>query len=225
MSANQNVLEWTTRNKGDWGRGPWQSEPDKVQWVDEATGLDCLIVRGPSGALCGYVGVPETHPYHGKDYSSCALAEPCGEAWCEHSPESAMHVHGGLTFADTCHEPTREAFARWCEMMRSCEDEAAKYPRGDAAQRLRDHGHLRNDFDAWKAWGEGSFICHRKLDGRPDRVWWFGFDCAHSGDFTPKYANSLGGLLNDGVYRDRDYVEGEVAQLAAQLKRVGEAGV
>lgn len=47
--------------------GPWTGEPDKAQWVDAATNLDCLIVRGPLGALCGYVGVPFEHPLHGAD--------------------------------------------------------------------------------------------------------------------------------------------------------------
>src|SRR5437868_4216905 len=35
------------------GPGPWWDEPDKVQWIDPATDLDCLAVRGPFGAWCG----------------------------------------------------------------------------------------------------------------------------------------------------------------------------
>ena len=27
----------------DWGEGPWNNEPDHAVWVDEATGLDCMI--------------------------------------------------------------------------------------------------------------------------------------------------------------------------------------
>lgn len=76
------ALEYRTVDKSNWGNGPWQNEPDKCQWRDEATGLPCLIVRGPSGALCGYVGVSEGHPAFGKDYDSVAA-----------------DVHGGLTFA------------------------------------------------------------------------------------------------------------------------------
>lgn len=79
------TLEWTTIDKSSWPRGEWDSEPDKKQWLDEATGLPCLIVRGPSGALCGYVGVPDGHPLFEKDYSSADVS-----------------VHGGLTFADHC---------------------------------------------------------------------------------------------------------------------------
>jgi len=61
--------EWHFREgKADWGDGPWVEEPDKMQWQDERTRLPCLIVRGPSGALCGYVGVSEGHPCFEKFY-------------------------------------------------------------------------------------------------------------------------------------------------------------
>lgn len=58
-------LQYTTIDKSTWPRGPWDDEPDKVQWEDAATELPCLIVRNGLGALCGYVGVPEGHPWHG----------------------------------------------------------------------------------------------------------------------------------------------------------------
>lgn len=67
--------------------GPWTEEPDKAQWVDDTTGLDCLIVRNPMGALCGYVGVPPGHPWHGQDYDDVHAS-----------------VHGGLTFSNSCQE-------------------------------------------------------------------------------------------------------------------------
>lgn len=70
--------------------GPWQEEPDKAQWIDEATDLDCLIVRNHFGALCGYVGVLPGHPWHGLDWSNEKLSD--------------VTVHGGLTFTDSCQE-------------------------------------------------------------------------------------------------------------------------
>ena len=79
------TMEWFTVDKSAWGDGPWQSEVDKKQWRDKATGLMCLIHRGPSGALCGYVGIPEAHPLYGKDYEVPDVV-----------------VHGGLTYADKC---------------------------------------------------------------------------------------------------------------------------
>lgn len=53
--------------------GPWQQEPDKVQWVDEATGLPCLVVRAQDGHLCGYVGVDSEHPAHRLVWSEADL--------------------------------------------------------------------------------------------------------------------------------------------------------
>lgn len=129
--------------------GPWYDEPDKAHWVDETTGLDCLIVRNRLGALCGYVGVPPAHPWHGKDYD-----------------DVYADVHGGLTYADRCQE-----------------DE--------------EHG-----------------ICHLPEPGRPDDVWWLGFDCAHAGDLVP----GAGRVSPYETYRELNYVRDEVARLARQAK-------
>src|SRR5437764_13906827 len=47
----------------DPGPGPWDGEPDKLQWIDCGTGYDCLIVRAVHhGRLCRYVGLPPSHP-------------------------------------------------------------------------------------------------------------------------------------------------------------------
>jgi hypothetical protein len=81
------VRTWTFAERRPPGTGPWNDEPDKAQWVDPDTDLDCLIVRNPGGALCGYVGVPPGHPWHGQDYD-----------------DVSVHVHGGLTFASRCQE-------------------------------------------------------------------------------------------------------------------------
>lgn len=138
--------------------GPWADEPDKAQWVDEATGLDCLIVRNHYGALCGYVGLPPEHPWHGLDYS---------DLWIEIGWDAP---HGGLTFAGACAENTPE--------------------------------------------GEG--ICHIPEPGRPDNVWWLGFDCAHVGDLIPSGIM----LVHPGDrYRDFEYVKGECTTLAALAVR------
>lgn len=61
-------------DKQKWPDGPWKTEPDKAWWQHE--GLDCLIVRGPMGALNGYVGVTNDHPLHkkGKD-ESCEILD------------------------------------------------------------------------------------------------------------------------------------------------------
>ena len=63
------TLEYRTVDKSSWGLGPWMNEPDKKQWQDAETGYPCLIVRNNGGALCGYVGVPESHPLYGVEYN------------------------------------------------------------------------------------------------------------------------------------------------------------
>lgn len=99
------VQTWIgARDRSRWASGPWDDEPDKLSWIDEATGLDCLIVRNHMGGLCGYVGVPPEHPWHGVAYCE-HLGEPCAEEYCyEHRPESLVSVHGGLTFSEFCAE-------------------------------------------------------------------------------------------------------------------------
>ena len=84
--------------------GPWMDEPDKAHWVDAESDLDCLIVRGPAGALCGYVGVPPEHPWHGYLDSECTLMPACSGIYCDHSVSSYVRAHGGLTFAAACRE-------------------------------------------------------------------------------------------------------------------------
>jgi hypothetical protein len=81
------IEEYRTDDKSDWGEGAWQSEPDKVVWVDQATGLDCMAHRNGSGAWCGYVGVPEGHRAYGRGYDDVNVV-----------------CHGGLTYADLCAE-------------------------------------------------------------------------------------------------------------------------
>lgn len=139
--------------------GPWQDEPDKVQWIDPATDLDCLTVRNRYGVWCGYVGVPPDHPLHGIQYDD--------------APH--LSVHGDLTFSSLCHE--------------------------------------------------GGRICHVPLPGRPDAVWWFGFDCGHLYDYSPNMPE-LPGISRDPdvrgeTYRDLDYVRQECARLAGQLVAEG----
>lgn len=89
-------------DRSTWGPGPWDGEPDKVQWKDATTGLDCLANRNShSGNWCGYVGLPPGHKWHGKGYDDVRFDD-------EEDPYP--NVHGGLTFASECEkadEPCR----------------------------------------------------------------------------------------------------------------------
>lgn len=80
---------YTTVDKTGWGDGPWQHEPDKISWTDQATGLPCLIVRNRLGSLCGYAGVTPDHPWHGLRYDVDAAL-------------GVIDVHGGLTYSEAC---------------------------------------------------------------------------------------------------------------------------
>jgi hypothetical protein len=76
-------------DRSKWPSGRWDFESDDhVEWRDEVTGYACLIHRNSSGAWCGYVGLPPSHPFHGLDYSESALDE--------------LRCHGGLTYANKC---------------------------------------------------------------------------------------------------------------------------
>lgn len=88
----ETIVYSNVHDRSSWPSGPWDNEPDKTQWPDPETGLACLAVRnGSSGAWCGYVGVPEGHPFHGKDYDDI------------YNADHDIKVHGGLTFAGPCH--------------------------------------------------------------------------------------------------------------------------
>jgi hypothetical protein len=64
--------------------GPWQDEPDRVEF--RHAGLPCLMNRNRMGVWCGYVAVPPGHPLHGKHYG-----------------DVEVDVHGGrLTYSDVC---------------------------------------------------------------------------------------------------------------------------
>lgn len=68
-----------------WDSGPWDLEPDRLEWREG--NIPALIVRGPLGALCGYVGISPGHPWYLKDYR-----------------DLDVDVHGGLTYGKLCQE-------------------------------------------------------------------------------------------------------------------------
>ena len=99
------TIEYRTQDKSTWGPGPWQDEPDKVQWRDEATGLPCLIVRNRMGAWCGYAGVSNGHPLFGESGDEI------------HS----LDCHGGVTFTGHC-QPEAETDGI-CHLVEDGEDD------------------------------------------------------------------------------------------------------
>lgn len=86
-NMTKNIMEQKI-DKSYWGNGPWQNEPDRLEF--RSHGFRCLMLRHPSlGHWCCYVGVPEKHRYFEKPYSDLHI-----------------DVHGGLTYSDhVCHVP------------------------------------------------------------------------------------------------------------------------
>lgn len=71
-------------------------------------------------------------------------------------------------------------------------------------------------------------ICHIPDEGEPERVYWFGFDCAHLGDLAPARRMRERGMgfaadLGD-KYRTLGYVKAECAKLATQLTSARNGG-
>lgn len=92
--------------RNEWGEGEWVNEPDRLQWVDKLSGYYCLIHRNVTGALCGYVSIPEQHCLHGIYYHA-EITE--FNDFLDHpfiSIESFFDCHGGITFSG---ESTKEA--------------------------------------------------------------------------------------------------------------------
>lgn len=80
----------TALDKSSWPPGPWQDEPDHLEWSDEATSYHCLMRRNEIfGFWCGYVRIEATHPYFGK------------------SEDLDIFVHGGITYSSDYCPPDR----------------------------------------------------------------------------------------------------------------------
>jgi hypothetical protein len=115
--------------KPSWGPGPWQEEPDRVDFVH--AGLQCVILRNlhVSGTLNGYVGVPPSHPWWGKEEDECLATPQCepshisgvdgpfhrffppGHKWwsCDHRIQSMVEAHGGVNWASPTIQSTKQA--------------------------------------------------------------------------------------------------------------------
>lgn len=75
-----------------WESGPWDEEPDRVDWIDEATGYPCLVTRHfLFGYLCGYVGLPPGHRLHGVN-------------WQDNEELREVDVWNGVTYSAPCQE-------------------------------------------------------------------------------------------------------------------------
>lgn len=176
-------------NRSNWLPGPWTAEPfDKVHWIDPSTDMDCMIIRGGMGAWCGYVAVTEGHPLFERGYSDDA---------------ANVNVHGGLTFADKCHEG-----GRICHVPRPGRAEHVWWL-GFDCNRSGDLAPGMISLDRHMAVKDGTpglWTKHQEYDAETGTI--------HRGtDYTW-----------DETYRTAAYVKAEVESLARQLKEMGIKG-
>src|SRR3990170_1427740 len=150
----------------------WETEPDQEEFVHAE--LPCLILRTPLRHLCGYVGVPPSHPMYQRKYDDINVA-----------------VHGGLTFShlggfreiyrEPAYKPSidpPDAPIGSPEMLLWME-EAGNYLRESTViERLEP-----DPDDKW-----------------PEGFWWVGFDCAHSGDYIPLGIPSIPGTYRNWAW-------------------------
>jgi hypothetical protein len=86
--------------------GPWSTEPNSAEW--QAYGLECCIIRAPNlGSLCGYAGVPKSHPLYRRESSlyiyrkvenSLNYVVGFGFVGEPEYQDIGLDVHGGVTF-------------------------------------------------------------------------------------------------------------------------------
>jgi hypothetical protein len=176
--------------KAAWGPGPWQSEPDHLEWKDERTGLECRIIRNMIfGNLCGYVGVPPSHPYFGWDRSDDIKLAP-GDL--ETSTVDDIGVFDALVYAMQG-GPERGTIPLSMTLK--------------AHHGITWSGQLPTDDDAAGFWFFG-FDCGHAWDVTP----------AMDGLFK-RYKMGEHPIPNR-KYRDIEYVKREVTSLAFQLKQM-----
>lgn len=152
--------------------GPWDDEPDELWWNDEKTGLACHICRNHSGALCGYVRIPEGHPLHGVSYSADL-------------PQALVPLKDSVMEGTVGKRGAIDVFCMAGGLF-----------------------HAGNLFDVH---GGVTYSGEFKEGG-----FWYGFDCSHCDDLSPKYTDY--GM--HGEYRGIEYVKAECASLAKQIKQV-----
>lgn len=207
-------------DKTSWGDGEWLHEPDKAQWQDPTTGLPCLIVRGPQNAWCGYAGVEESHPWFGKRWDKCLDGCPEGDEdhWCdwEQSPQGKLEAHGGVNFSAFCADTSEAAWHRARQYAEAFRDNS-----GQVSDRwYARYGKYTDTHEQFIRRVEVAGICHIPDEGESDHVWWFGFDCGHSGDICPGHK----AVSASYVYRSERYTRDQVTALAAQLHAIQEKG-
>lgn len=149
-----------------------------------------------SGHFCGYVGVDVDHPLYGKTYST----EVKAPAKLLSRPVNGEKIGYINLFcaAASGREALKAGIIEVCMLF-------------DV------HGGL--------TYSEDHPPTQELQDACPKGLWWFGFDCAHAGDYSPFMERRSWSVLSDlksqyvddGVYRTFGYTLGETESLTRQL--------
>lgn len=123
-----------------------------------------------------------------------------------------------------CLAVRQQRFGHWCGYVGIAPDHAL-YGEAHYKLDLEVHGGLTFANTCRQSESEETGVCHVPSEGEPDRVWWFGFDCAHTfldkgpKDFARKPMHERGTcqVNADASYKTLDYVMAQCAALARQL--------
>lgn len=107
----------------------------------------------------------------------------------------------------------RNAGGSWCGYVGVPQGHKFFGDKHDKHYDLDCHGGLTFSDECHGMKEDGSGICHPADGG--DHVWWFGFDCAHLNDVSPRYDSER--EWHYMKYRTTAYVVEEVEGLAKQL--------
>lgn len=118
-----------------------------------------------------------------------------GKPWESESNELSFEAHGLK-----CYLRRHPNYWHWCGYV--------GVPEG--------HPLYENGEEDLDVHGGITYAAFGKPHGEADGLWWFGFDCAHSGDLCPKMM-----WHEYDVYRTIEWVEAEARKLAKQLMEIG----
>ena len=85
-------------DKSLWGDGPWQNEVDRLEWIDSATKLPCVIRRSEHGTLCGYVNAGYYLDVYVYAHGGITFTGPMPDGWwvgfdCAHGGDLTPATH------------------------------------------------------------------------------------------------------------------------------------
>ena len=161
-------------------------------------------------ALRAFWNEPDTH-------SGCAYGLPFhmqrnfSKAWCGYVAVPEHHPHFGLNYSD------QVEVLEWESVKIGGQSPISLLIA--ASRESEDNLSLDVLYDAP---GGLTWARDRLPGGRPDGYWWFGFDCSHYNDLSPKdIFSSFSGypydLFEGRTYRDFNFVHRACFRLASQL--------